>query len=125
LGPVTRIGRAAVFWCYLVFKFAQGLAQSWRPLNGAPTFMTLLLGRARFVVGVQLAPLVSVGEAHLRRGLRMFKDHHDLDAFDALLAATVLEEGLDAILSADARLRSVTDLQVIVPGTDRFAELLG
>jgi hypothetical protein len=72
-----------------------------------------------------LAPLVSVGEVHLRRGLRILKDHPDLEAFDALLAAVVIEESIDAVVSADARLGAVNDLQVIVPGTDRFAELLG
>ena len=37
---------------YLVFKIAQRLEHSWRPLNGALTIMTLLLGGARFVDGV-------------------------------------------------------------------------
>jgi transposase-like protein len=37
---------------YLVFKIAQRLEQSWRPLNGGVTIMSLLLGGARFVDGV-------------------------------------------------------------------------
>ena len=37
---------------YLVFKIAQRLEHSWRPLNGGLTVMTLLLGGARFVDGV-------------------------------------------------------------------------
>ena len=37
---------------YLVFKIAQRLEHSWRPLNGGLTIMTLLLGGARFVHGV-------------------------------------------------------------------------
>ena len=37
---------------YLVFKIAQRLEHSWRPLNGGLTIMTLLLGGARFVDGV-------------------------------------------------------------------------
>jgi uncharacterized protein len=72
-----------------------------------------------------LAPLQVVGESHLRRGLRLFGQYSGLDAFDALLAATVLEEGLEAIVSADGHLRSVAGLAVIEPGTDRFRELLG
>jgi predicted nucleic acid-binding protein len=72
-----------------------------------------------------LSPLQVVGESHLRRGLRLFREHPDLDAFDALLAATALEEGLDAIVSADGHLRSVTGLDVIVPGSDRFRALVG
>jgi len=72
-----------------------------------------------------LAPLQAIGEPHLRRELRLFMDHPDLDAFDALLAGTVLEEGLDAIVSADAHLQSIIGLEVIVPGTSRFDDLLG
>lgn len=37
---------------YLVFKIAQRLEHSWRPLNGGLTIMSLLLGGARFVDGV-------------------------------------------------------------------------
>ncbi len=37
---------------YLVFKIAQRLEHSWRPLNGGLTIMTLLLGGARFIDGV-------------------------------------------------------------------------
>jgi transposase-like protein len=37
---------------YRVFKIAQRLERSWRPLNGGLTIMTLLLGGARFVDGV-------------------------------------------------------------------------
>ncbi len=40
---------------YLVFKIAQRLEHSWRPLNGGLTNMTLLLGGARFVDGVYVA----------------------------------------------------------------------
>jgi len=40
---------------YLVFKVAQRLEQSWRPLNGGLTVMTLLLGGARFADGVYVA----------------------------------------------------------------------
>ncbi|HLA15754.1 MAG TPA: type II toxin-antitoxin system VapC family toxin [Candidatus Limnocylindrales bacterium] len=72
-----------------------------------------------------LAPLQPIEEPHLRRGLRVFLDYPDLDAFDALLAGTVLEEGLDALVSADAHLQVVNGLDVIVPGTSRFDDLLG
>ncbi len=36
---------------YLVFKIAQRLEHSWRPLYGGLTIMTLVLGEARFVDG--------------------------------------------------------------------------
>jgi len=48
---------------YLVFKIAQRLEHSWRPLNGGLTVMTLLLGGARFVDGVYVAPSAQVSAA--------------------------------------------------------------
>lgn len=46
---------------YLVFKVAQRLEHSWRPLNGGLTVLTLLLGGARFADGVYVpqSPQVS------------------------------------------------------------------
>lgn len=46
---------------YLVFKVAQRLELSWRPLNGGLTVMTLLPGGARFVDGASVpqSPQVS------------------------------------------------------------------
>jgi hypothetical protein len=51
---LTAVNRLAPFNAelYLVFKIAQRLEQSWRPLNGGLTIMSLLLGGARFVDGV-------------------------------------------------------------------------
>jgi transposase-like protein len=48
---------------YLVFKIAQRLEHSWRPLNGGLTIMTLLLGGARFVDGVYVPQLAQVSAA--------------------------------------------------------------
>lgn len=45
---------------YLVFKIAQRLEHSWRPLNGGLTVMTLLLGGARFIDGVYVPELGGV-----------------------------------------------------------------
>lgn len=48
---------------YLVFKVAQRLEHSWRPLNGGLTVMTLLLDGARFVDGVYVAQSAQVSAA--------------------------------------------------------------
>ncbi|HET9877924.1 MAG TPA: IS256 family transposase [Candidatus Limnocylindria bacterium] len=48
---------------YLVFKIAQRLEHSWRPLNGGLTVMTLLLGGARFVDGVYTPRSAAVSAA--------------------------------------------------------------
>jgi len=48
---------------YLVFKVAQRLEHSWRPLNGGLTVMTLLLGGARFVDGVYVPPSAQIPAA--------------------------------------------------------------
>ena len=48
---------------YLVFKIAQRLEHSWRPLNGGLTVMTLLLGGARFVDGVYVANSAAMSAA--------------------------------------------------------------
>ena len=48
---------------YLVFKIAQRLEHSWRPLNGGLTIMTLLLGGARFVDGVYVPAQEEVSAA--------------------------------------------------------------
>lgn len=71
-----------------------------------------------------LAPLQPVGEGHLRRGLRLFDEHPQLDAFDAMLAGVALEAGLDGIVSADGRLSVVRGLNVLVPGSAEFETLL-
>ena len=46
-----------------MFKIAQRLEHSWRPLNGGLTVMTLLLGGARFVDGVYVPQSAAVSAA--------------------------------------------------------------
>lgn len=41
---------------YLVFKIAERLEKSWRPLNGGLTIMTLVLAGHRFIDGVYVHP---------------------------------------------------------------------
>lgn len=48
---------------YLVFKIAQRVEHSWRPLNGGLTVMTLLRGGARFIDGVYVPQSAAVSAA--------------------------------------------------------------
>ena len=41
---------------YLVFKIAERLEKSWRPLNGGLTIMALVLAGHRFIDGVWVQP---------------------------------------------------------------------
>jgi predicted nucleic acid-binding protein len=56
------------------------------------------------------SPLLEVGEADLREGLRLFERRGDLGAFDAVLAATALGVGAAGIVSADLAFASVQGL---------------
>jgi len=64
-----------------------------------------------------LSPLLEVGESDLREGLRLFERHPALGAFDAVLAATGLQRGVDGLVSADTAFAAVKGL--------RFVELAG
>ena len=67
-----------------------------------------------------LSPLLEVGEADLREGLRLFERLPSLGAFDAVLAALALRVGATALVSADrgfAAVRGLTfaDLEGVEP----------
>lgn len=70
------------------------------------------------------APLLAVEADHLERGLRLFAEHPELGAFDAVLAATAMVHEASALVSADTDFRVVPGLRSIVPGTAAFRELL-
>ncbi len=74
--------------------------------------------------GELLSPLLVVEAGHLERGLRLFEEHRELGAFDAVLAATALAHEASALISADADFRVVRGLHHVAPGTDAFEELL-
>jgi predicted nucleic acid-binding protein len=57
-----------------------------------------------------LSPLLEVGEADLREGLRLFEHGHALGAFDAVLAAVALRAGATALVSADRAFEDVSGL---------------
>lgn len=71
-----------------------------------------------------LSPLMSSEAEHLERALRLFERHPNLGAFDALLAATALVHGAEALVSADADFAAVPRLSHIAPGTPEFERLL-
>jgi predicted nucleic acid-binding protein len=71
-----------------------------------------------------LAPLLTVEEEHLRRGLSLFEHNDRLGAFDAVLAATALDAGTSAFVSADGAFASVTGLHHVVPDEAGVEKLL-
>jgi predicted nucleic acid-binding protein len=71
-----------------------------------------------------LTPLLVVGERELDHGLELFASQAELGAFDAVLAATALSHGADALVSADQSFASVPGLAHVAPGSDAFESLL-
>lgn len=65
-----------------------------------------------------LAPLVSIDAADLADGLRLFRTHERLGAFDAVLAAAALRrEHVTALASADRAFAGVDGLDHLDPGS--------
>ncbi len=71
-----------------------------------------------------LTPLLVVGERELDHGLELFASQAELGAFDAVVAATALSHGADALVSADQSFASVPGLAHVAPGSDAFESLL-
>lgn len=71
-----------------------------------------------------LAPLLTVEQEHLRRGLSLFERHEHLGAFDAVLAATALDADVSALVSADAAFSHVINLPHVVPDEAGVERLL-
>lgn len=71
-----------------------------------------------------LAPLLPVGEAALRHGLRIYADSARLGAFDAVLAAATMAGGADALVSADRAFAEVAGLRHLIPDDAGIAALL-
>ena len=75
----------------------------------------------RYVVG--LGPLLGATQAELEHALRLYERYERLDASDALLAATAIAHGVDALISADQAFAGVPRLRHIAPGTPTFERL--
>ncbi len=71
-----------------------------------------------------LSPLLVIEADHLHRGLRLFEEHPELGAFDAVLAAAALANEATALISADGGFAVVPRLRHVAPGTPAFEELL-
>ena len=65
------------------------------------------------------------GEADASLALELFERVAGLDSFDALLAATALNRGIDAILSADRAFDHVDDLERVDPLDSATGDRLG
>ena len=59
--------------------------------------------------------LVSTAPSDLARGLELYEAHEQLGAFDAVLAAVVLNRGLEALVSADRDFEVVPGLRWLDP----------
>jgi predicted nucleic acid-binding protein len=70
-----------------------------------------------------LAPLLTVTPQHLRSGLRLFRSHGDLGAFDAVLAAAAIDTGATALVSADSGFATIDGLNHVVPDAAGVAGL--
>lgn len=70
------------------------------------------------------SPLLVTETDQLQRGLRLFEEHPELGAFDAILAAAALASEATALVSADDGFAVVPDLRYVMPGTSAYEELL-
>jgi uncharacterized protein len=71
-----------------------------------------------------LAPLLTTGDEHLRNGLALFEREDRLGAFDVVLAATALEVGASAFVSADGAFAAVKGLRHVIPDEPGVESLL-
>jgi predicted nucleic acid-binding protein len=71
-----------------------------------------------------LSPLLPVDPDNLREGLALFERVKDLGAFDAVLAATAISVGADALVSADSGFADVPGLPHVSPDAVGIAALL-
>jgi predicted nucleic acid-binding protein len=67
----------------------------------------------------------ALGEGDAELALDLFAGSQSLDAFDALLAATALNRGVDVVLSADRAFDAVEGIERVDPLDERAVESLG
>lgn len=73
-----------------------------------------------------LAPLISVDADDLSAGLRLFRQHEPLGAFDAVLAAVAeRREHVRAIVSADRGFSGIPGVVHLDPGASGFGAAVG
>ncbi len=71
-----------------------------------------------------LGPLIAPGDAELALALRLFEENDGLGMFDAVLAATVMLSGADALVSADRAFASVRGLAHLDPAGPEVEQLI-
>ncbi len=71
-----------------------------------------------------LGPLLSVGQADLEQGLRLFERHLGLGSFDAVLAAAAVAADADALVTSDSAFAAVPRLRYVGLGTPDLDRLL-
>ncbi len=71
-----------------------------------------------------LSPLLIVDRADLERGLSIFSSGA-LGAFDAVLAATAIEAGARALVSADRSFEEIDEISSAFPDRDGVERVLG
>lgn len=62
-----------------------------------------------------LSPLLNVPEPAVHDALELLDKHHDLGAFDAVLAATARMAGCTALVTADRSFATIAGLTVVFP----------
>jgi uncharacterized protein len=80
------------------------------------------LGRAYLAL---LSPLLHPSEEDLVAGLRLFERDESLGAFDAVLAASAIAGGAEALVSADRSFADVRGLRWVELGGDELGALDG
>lgn len=71
-----------------------------------------------------LGPLMAPTDAELATALRLFEEYDRLDMFDAVLAATVMMFGAEALVSADRAFASVRGLTYLDPAGPEVQQLI-
>jgi predicted nucleic acid-binding protein len=71
-----------------------------------------------------LSPLLSVTGDDLRHGLAIFERSEQLGALDAVLAATALSAGAQALVSADSAFAAIPSLPHVIPDETGVTALL-
>ncbi|MBO0805925.1 MAG: type II toxin-antitoxin system VapC family toxin [Nocardiopsaceae bacterium] len=71
-----------------------------------------------------LTPLLTVEEADLREGLRLYQEGAGFGSFDAVLAAVARASGATALVSADRAFSAVPGIRHVVPDVGGVQELL-
>jgi predicted nucleic acid-binding protein len=115
----------------LVAAHADGIVDGATTVEVIQEFTHIQARRRQRVDAVSLAQAYAVSlrllltnAEDLDLGLHLFERHPRLGAFDAMLAAVALNQGAEALVSADAGFDAIPGLRWIDPGTQALEALL-